>query len=126
VWIDDLELQVDNTAWQDVIAETATGALSTTWTPIEPAVSYKVRVRSVFDAGYYGGWDESDTTFEVIDAPADGDFDADGDVDLGDYAGLQVCFDQPSAVPCHCFDFDANGIVDAADYVTFEAELSGP
>ncbi|HUU83894.1 MAG TPA: sialidase family protein [Phycisphaerae bacterium] len=57
-----------------------------------------------------------------------GDFDADGDVDLGDFGGFQSCY-WPGGAPaagCDVFDFDSDVDVDLTDFGGFEAALIGP
>jgi carboxypeptidase D len=66
VWIDDLEITIDNTTWTDIIALTPVGATSTQWTPPAVGSDYKVRVRSYQTGDLYGEWDESDATFSVV------------------------------------------------------------
>jgi hypothetical protein len=51
-----------------------------------------------------------------------GDADADGDVDLNDFAGFQLCFSGPGShydYGCLTHDFDADGDVDLADFASF-------
>jgi hypothetical protein len=58
-----------------------------------------------------------------------GDVNADGRVDLTDFAALQECVPAPAerAFPCVAqFDFDGSGAVDLLDYHAFTAQLSGP
>lgn len=58
-----------------------------------------------------------------------GDFDADGDVDLQDFARLQQCLPASPEFVFACllkFDFDGDREVGLADYVEFEAEITGP
>lgn len=55
-----------------------------------------------------------------------GDYDADGDWDLADFAPLQNCFHSP---PCPAFDFVSNGKVieiSLEDYAEFVRILTGP
>ena len=59
-----------------------------------------------------------------------GDFDADGDLDLGDYLALQWCFAGPGGpLPddpiCLEADLDFDGDVDLADLITFQANFTG-
>ncbi|GJM26408.1 MAG: hypothetical protein DHS20C16_28230 [Phycisphaerae bacterium] len=65
--------------------------------------------------------------FSIID----GDYNADGVVDLFDFAVYQECASTPSiAVPpadaCYVFDFLADQNVDAGDMEGFAAQLGGP
>jgi hypothetical protein len=58
-----------------------------------------------------------------------GDFDWDLDVDLGDFAFFQLCFNGPNRSPptgCAGADFDAEGDVDLADFGTFQRCFNGP
>ncbi len=68
-------------------------------------------------------------TDKVLGTP--GDFDHDGDVDLGDFVWFQACFNGPNrvaAVPALCAeaDFDADGDVDLADFSRLLACFNGP
>ena len=59
-----------------------------------------------------------------------GDSDADGDVDMLDFARLQACFTGPGpaspARGCCFFDFEPDGDIDLNDYAVFHAALTGP
>lgn len=56
------------------------------------------------------------------------DFNADGAVDLLDFAAFQRCFtgagNGPAGAGCAVFNADTDGDIDAADYVRFESMLS--
>jgi len=58
-----------------------------------------------------------------------GDFDADGDVDVSDFATFQVCFNgsaKPPALPsCDTADIDSDGDVDVDDYGRFQLCFNG-
>ncbi len=66
-------------------------------------------------------------TNKIVLFPGTGDFDEDGDVDLGDYAAFQVCFggEGPLGGECAPGDFDADGALDLFDYSGFEANFTG-
>ncbi len=66
VWIDDLTLTQDNTTWFDITVESPTGATSTVWVPTTDGANHKVRCRTVYGGGAFGGWDESDAVFTVL------------------------------------------------------------
>ena len=57
------------------------------------------------------------------------DFDANGTVDLADFAAFEICFGFASGNPawlstCLCvFDFDASDKIDLADYAAFQTDL---
>jgi hypothetical protein len=57
-----------------------------------------------------------------------GDSSSDGDVDLDDFGGFQLCFapSGPVAGGCEPFDFDRDDDVDAGDFAEFEDRLDGP
>jgi hypothetical protein len=65
-----------------------------------------------------------------------GDFDADGDVDLHDYAALADCLGGPGSppaalMPCRslcrdAFDGDGDGDVDLQDFGLFQQQFTGP
>jgi hypothetical protein len=63
-------------------------------------------------------------------AASPGDFDADGDVDLTDYAAFVGCATGPVAgeVPsgCDAFDFDLDGNIDLADFRGFQCFFMPP
>jgi hypothetical protein len=63
-----------------------------------------------------------------LPVPKTGDSDFDGDVDLLDHAGFQVCYSPLGPVPggCEGVDFDDDGDVDLDDYAAFEYWLAGP
>jgi len=65
VWIDDLEVSVDDRVWTDIMSETPLGATSTPWTPGETGTTCKTRVRVRNADGSYGQWDESDGLFAI-------------------------------------------------------------
>jgi hypothetical protein len=77
-------------------------------------------------------WDSIGAGVLVYLVWSPGDFDADRDVDLADFAALQACFtgagiplaaDAPAM--CRVFDFNADGDVDAADFAAFIGKLTG-
>jgi endonuclease/exonuclease/phosphatase family metal-dependent hydrolase len=73
-----------------------------------------------------GAW--CDQEVSACRAYGDGDFDADGDVDLFDYAGFQHCFGQPSTTAA-CFPAQMTGDffdIDLTDFSDFAPMLSGP
>ena len=58
-----------------------------------------------------------------------GDLDADGDVDLGDFADLQSCVNMAPEMSLPCivkFDFDGNQRVDLDDFAAFQVVFRGP
>lgn len=58
-----------------------------------------------------------------------GDLDADGDVDLSDFAYLQTCIHSAAETSLRCivkFDFDGNQKVDLGDFAAFQAVFLGP
>ncbi len=56
----------------------------------------------------------------------DGDADADGDVDLLDFAYLQTCLEEDGVGDCKCVDLDNVGGVDLADFGYFTMVITGP
>ncbi len=62
--------------------------------------------------------------------PSKGDFDADGDVDLTDFARFQACFNGPNRPPtnfgCANADYEPDGDVDLADFAVFQSCFNGP
>ena len=55
--------------------------------------------------------------------PASGDTDADGSVNLDDFAALDSCLVGPDGglgIGCECFDFDTDNDVDLKNYATFQ------
>jgi carboxypeptidase T len=110
-WVDDVQIMVDSTAWQDVVALTNVGELAALWTPTDAGAAYKARVRAYYPAGYYGVWDESAGTFEVIqglDCP--GDTTDDGVVDVNDFFALLQNWGPCPPLPDACpWDFEPDG-----------------
>ncbi len=65
----------------------------------------------------------------VVGGAVAGDFDADGDVDLGDFAKFQACLSQRAGTltaECAAGDFDGDGKIDLVDYKRFQAALANP
>ncbi|UCG15618.1 MAG: hypothetical protein JSV19_10020 [Phycisphaerales bacterium] len=62
----------------------------------------------------------------VYPSVGDGDFDLDGDVDLKDFGGFQVCFDQTAGGGCQPGDMNGDDFIDAADIAPFVNTLIGP
>jgi len=75
---------------------------------------------------------DSETKSAFIDArPIGPDADADGDVDLSDFAAFQMCFNgpnRPPALPLECadIDFDTDADVDLSDFAWFQDCFNGP
>ncbi len=132
VWVDDLELNEDLTAWTDIVALTEPGAGSFLWTPAELGTEYKVRVRSYTEAGY-GAWDESDALFAVVQPQfATGDLNCDGAVNAFDIDPFVLALTDPQLYDLTYPDCDAaladvsqDGAVDAFDIDPFIELLTG-
>jgi hypothetical protein len=56
----------------------------------------------------------------------DGDFEPDGDVDIGDYARFQACFGQLGLGACVPANMTGAGTVELEDFTLFVAALGGP
>ena len=58
------------------------------------------------------------------------DINANGRVELSDYARLQVCFTgtggEPVAPGCESADLNGNGTVDLDDFEQFQSSITGP
>ena len=62
-----------------------------------------------------------------VAGPYSGDFDEDGDVDLADFAGMQMCFGvSPVVPPCTSGDLNGDGVISWIDFYWFSALLDGP
>ncbi|MGB9624525.1 MAG: dockerin type I domain-containing protein [Phycisphaerae bacterium] len=89
-----------------------------------PAGRYAIAVVSDKTWSYALAWDihTSPTVAE--------DFDGDGDVDLGDFAFMQSCFNGPNRPPqsggCERADLDGDSDVDLADFGGFQFCFNGP
>ena len=81
------------------------------------------------DAGEYpcgaGAWcHEGD---DACIPHGNGDFDTDGDVDLGDFADFQVCFGEPAGLGCEPGNMTGtDAVIDLDDFAAFVAALNGP
>ena len=63
------------------------------------------------------------------DGAVRGDSDADGDVDLDDFLGIESCLVDPGGgigIGCACFDFDNDEDIDFEDYAAFQVFFTGP
>ena len=89
------------------------------------------------DAGDYrcvvtngGGSVPSNAAALTVRATAPADFDHDCDVDLGDFASFQACFNGPNRTypqpGCSIADLDGDADVDLADFAAFQACFNGP
>ncbi len=61
-------------------------------------------------------------------APATGDFDFDGDIDVEDYAATTTCTTGPEgsvAASCSVFDLDVDGDIDMRDFAAFQIKFTG-
>ena len=68
-------------------------------------------------------------TILELQAATPGDFTADGDCDLLDFAAFQVCFDGGLSSPgseCLFADLDNDGDIDADDFAAFAQSVQGP
>ncbi|HNO78450.1 MAG TPA: M6 family metalloprotease domain-containing protein [Phycisphaerae bacterium] len=59
-------------------------------------------------------------------AYGDGDFDADGDVDMSDYAMFQLCFGQSATPDCVSANLTGDHTIDTEDHAAFVSLLTGP
>jgi M6 family metalloprotease-like protein len=59
-------------------------------------------------------------------AYGDGDFDADGDVDMPDYAMFQLCFGQSATPYCESANLTGDRFIDIEDHDAFVGSISGP
>jgi formylglycine-generating enzyme required for sulfatase activity len=80
-----------------------------------------------YDFGYVSTDEHDDIGFRVAEVPKLGDSDADGDVDLADFVGMQNCFtgEGPAELRplCLIFDFEPDDDVDLSDYAILNARL---
>jgi len=65
LWINDLEVGVDDWIWTDIAPKSLRGAPSAQWTTAKTGVSFKIKTRVQNADGSHGAWDESDDMFEV-------------------------------------------------------------
>ncbi|MCK4658278.1 MAG: trypsin-like peptidase domain-containing protein [Phycisphaerae bacterium] len=77
------------------------------------------------DAPCAGQW--CDETDDICVSYGNGDFDADGDVDLNDFAAFQKCFSRSADVPCRPGNMTgSDGMINLDDFDEFSAVLGGP
>ena len=72
---------------------------------------------------------DADGDGQIDTCKLSGDFDDDGDVDLGDLLAFKACLSDPGApraVDCEEADFDDDGDTDLANLVAFQAAFTGP
>ena len=82
--------------------------------PVELSENCAVRVRSAYDGGYYGVWDESDATFTVVAAsPCPADIDGDGEVGVTDFLLLLAAWGNTGGPE----DIDGDGVVGVLDFL---------
>lgn len=78
----------------------------------------------------YLAYDARAATYTVTLLPADGDFDADGNVDLADFGSFQLCFGQTNLrsenQQCLPGDFVADNGITLSDLPGFVSHLTGP
>ena len=98
------------------------------------AVAYRPDFRVIYSPGnmgmtYGSTGDWAELTCNMCSCPDRGDFDADGDVDLDDYAYWDDCMTGPDmgpyALQCALLDFEPDGDVDLADFAGFQEALGG-
>jgi hypothetical protein len=80
------------------------------------------------DAGVMSGGTYTATGGFLPGVVIPGDCDGDGDVDLDDFAGLDLCLAGPGgglAAGCGCLDFDSDNDVDLGDFAGFEVVFTG-
>jgi hypothetical protein len=64
----------------------------------------------------------------LVGAGLSGDCDADGDVDIDDYAQFAACLTGPGTEPaaeCDCFDLDGDNDNDLADFARLQIRFTG-
>ena len=122
-WIDAIKLNIDNTMWSDVVADTGVGVTSYPWTPSTETSAGKIRVRKLLAGGILGPWDESDAVFAVVPpAACVGDINNDLSTDVFDFAILAGNFGQ--SVPIGTGgDLDDDGDVDVFDFGIFAGDF---
>ena len=127
VWIDDLQLNQDNTAWTDIVALTGVGAQSAPWTPSTEGDAYRVRVRAVYSGSINGAWDESDADFAVVaSSVVIGDLNCDGLVNNGDIDPFVLALTNPGQYAVDypdcdisAADINGDGLVNNGDIDAF-------
>jgi V8-like Glu-specific endopeptidase len=134
-----IEVSVDGSSWSILWVNPAGSGQSiadTVWTPVTYPVSAadgKASVRFRWRMGptdtftNYPGWNLDDIELWAIPPLNHGDYDADGRIDLDDYAHADECFlgpGQPAPVGCEGFDFDADGDADLQDFSMLQAVMT--
>ncbi|MCB9849400.1 MAG: S8 family serine peptidase [Phycisphaerales bacterium] len=97
-------------------------------------VTVRVVAASINSDAIPGEGDATDQDFSLVcynckDLTIRGDYNDDGDVDLGDYAAWTDCMTGPGGGPvdpsCDAFDLDTDDDVDAQDFSAFQSILGG-
>jgi hypothetical protein len=93
-----------------------------TGTP-QSAGTFSFAVRVTDDLGRTS---ESLFELDITASTATGDYNADGHVDLSDFAAFQACGSSTSGACGSAFEFIADGTIDLQDYAEFMNRLAGP
>ncbi len=118
--------EITDSEWQEIDLDVSA------YVDNEPTVYLRWTMGETDVAWEYCGWNIDDVRLVTLDCtppvePGDGDYDDDGDVDLGDFAGFQACFGSvPLTGACASVDMNASGAVDLADVADFAGALGGP
>jgi carboxypeptidase D len=74
-----------------------------------------------------GRSDQQSYNLTIAPPNANGDFNADGRVDLRDYAAYQQCHGEAPAGNCGAaFEFVPNGMIDLTDFAVLTSQMTGP
>ncbi len=115
------------TSWSWDFGDTGT---STERNPTHTYVLPGTYTVSLTVTGPFGS--DTETKTACISAqPAAADFNGDGDIDLGDFANMQICYNGPNRAPtlpasCTQQDLDGDADVDLADFAIFQGCFNGP
>jgi len=125
------DLSTDDPLYEKYFSNSSSIFTSPRWAQIPASVEWSSSV-PVEISGYAVNGSDLALPISAVFVPggAPVDFDADGDVDLGDFNVFQGCFNGPNRPPrqtgCDNADLDGDHDVDLGDFNVFQGCFNGP